>query len=42
MPGVAGLDVNSRFETVPGVKDVALLGELSEILNGINYKELQR
>ena len=42
MPGMAGLDVNSRFETVPGVKDVALLGELSEILNGINYKGLQR
>lgn len=41
MPGLAVLDVNSRFEKVPGLKDVALLGELSEILNGINYKRLQ-
>ena len=42
MPGLVGLDVNSRFEKVPGVKDVALLGELSDILSGINYKRLQR
>lgn len=38
LPGLAGVDLNSSFETAPGVKDTGRLGEMLKALrlNGIN------
>ncbi|GAA4047453.1 phosphoribosylanthranilate isomerase [Hymenobacter glaciei] len=32
LPGLAGVDLNSRFETAPGVKDAARVGEMLKAL----------
>jgi phosphoribosylanthranilate isomerase len=34
-PGMVGVDVNSRFETAPGIKDVELL---SNFIKSLEYE----
>ncbi len=38
-PGMAGIDINSRFETAPGIKDIALLTRFILSLRKFNEDE---
>ena len=38
-PGMVGIDINSRFESAPGIKDVALLARFIVSLRKFNEDE---